>query len=76
MTSQKFIEIFSTLLTETPAGTLCGNTRFKELPEWNSLLALSLMALVEDECDVLLGGNDIRESETLEELFSVVERKR
>lgn len=76
MTSQNFIEIFSALLTQTPAGTLSEATKFKELPEWNSLLALSLMALVEDECEVLLKGDDIRKAETLGDLFAAVERNR
>lgn len=74
--SQKFIEIFSALLTQTPAETLSEETKFKELPEWNSLLALSLMTLVEDECNVLLKGDDIRKAETLRDLFDAVERNR
>ncbi|MBP3303115.1 MAG: acyl carrier protein [Opitutales bacterium] len=76
MMSQKFIEIFSALLTQTPAETLSEETKFKELPEWNSLLALSLMTLVEDECNVLLKGDDIRKAETLRDLFDAVERNR
>lgn len=75
MDTQKFISDFATLLGKTPRETLSAETRFKELPEWNSLLALSLIALVEDEYDVLLKSADIRETSTLGELAAVVAKQ-
>lgn len=67
-----FIAAFALLLTKTPPEMLSAGTRFRELPEWNSLLALSLIALVEDEYGVLLKGTEIRESVTLGDLAAVV----
>lgn len=68
MDTSKFIEKFSALLPQTPAGTLSPETEFKKLPDWNSLVALSVIAMVEDEYDVLLKSADIRTAGTLGEL--------
>ncbi len=75
MDTQKFVDDFASLLRKTPRGTLSAETRFKELPDWNSLLALSLIALVEDEYDVLLKSTDIRDAETLGGLAAVVAKQ-
>lgn len=75
MDTQKFVEDFASLLRKTPRETLSAETRFKELPEWNSLLALSLIALVEDEYDVLLKSTDVRDAETLGELAAAVAKQ-
>lgn len=75
MDTQKFISDFASLLRKTPRETLSAETRFRELPEWNSLLALSLIALVEDEYDVLLKSADVRGSVTLGELADVVAKQ-
>lgn len=75
MDTQKFVDDFASLLRKTPRGTLSAETRFKELSDWNSLLALSLIALVEDEYDVLLKSTDIRDAETLGGLAAVVAKQ-
>lgn len=72
MNFSDFLNAFSELLTETPPDTLSAETKFKELDEWSSLLALSVVALVEDEYNVLLRGKDISESNTLGELFEKI----
>lgn len=70
MTIDTFIENFSTLVPE--AQGISADTKFKELPEWSSLTALSTIAMVEDEYDVLLRGNDIASAQTLRDLFDII----
>lgn len=72
MEPDDFLEKFAEILTETPPEALSAETEFKQLPEWNSLLALSVIALVEDEYEVLLRGKDISDSRTLGDLAAVV----
>ena len=54
---------------------LTAETKFKELDEWSSLIALSIIAMVDEEYDVTLKGNDINTSSTIEDLFNVVKSK-
>ena len=51
------------------------DTEFKQLEEWSSLMALSLIAMVDEEYDVTLKGDDIKNSKTIEDLFKIVSSK-
>ncbi len=68
---KKFVEQFD----EIPSVELNENTRFKELEEWDSLIALSIIAMVDEEYDIMLKGDDIKNSETLKDLFDKIQEK-
>lgn len=70
-----FIEKFAEQFDETDASEFQADTEFKALDEWSSLMALSIIAMVDDEYDVTLKGDDIRNSETIEDLFNTVKSK-
>ncbi len=72
MEIKEFIEVFAEQFDDVDAGQLSGETKFKELDEWSSLVALSVIAMVDDEYGVTLKGDDIRNSNTIEELFNIV----
>lgn len=69
-----FIEKIATLFEETPASELTPQTRYKELPEWTSLIALSLIVLAFNEFEATLSGDDIEAAQTLGELFDRVKK--
>ena len=72
MDLDKFIDNFADLLEETDPDTIQATTRFKELKEWSSLIALSIIAMVDEEYDVEFHGENIRNSDTVEDLFNAV----
>lgn len=72
MELNEFIEKFAEQFDETDASEFKADTEFKALDEWSSLFALSIIAMVDDEYDVTLKGDDIRSSETIEDLFNIV----
>ncbi len=72
MEIKEFIEVFAEQFDDVDAGQLSGETKFKELDEWSSLAALSVIAMVDDEYGVTLKGDDIRNSNTIEELFNII----
>lgn len=72
MDLDKFIDNFADLFEETDPDTIKATTRFKELKEWSSLIALSVIAMVDEEYDVEFHGDDIRTSNTVEDLFNAV----
>ena len=75
MEIKDFIENFADQFDETEAGELSADTKFKELDEWSSLIALSVIAMVDEEYDVAIKGDDIRNSETIQDLFNIVESR-
>ena len=76
MELKKFIENFASLFDETEASVFKVNTEFKELDEWTSLMALSVIAMVDDEYGVAIKGDDVRNSQTIEDLYNVVKSRK
>ncbi|WP_028910967.1 acyl carrier protein [Prevotella sp. MA2016] len=75
MELSKFLENFAEQFDETDPSEITANTNFRDLDEWSSLMALSIIAMVDEEYDVQLKGNDIREAHTVEDLFNTVKSK-
>ena len=75
MELKEFIENFAEQFDETDASEINAETVFKELDEWSSLIALSVIAMVDEEYDVTIKGDDIRNSQTVEDLFNAVKAK-
>lgn len=75
MELKDFIENFANQFDETDPSEIKAETVFKELDEWSSLIALSVIAMVDEEYDVTIKGEDIRNSNTVEDLFNAVKTK-
>lgn len=70
-----FIENFAAQFDETDASVFTAETKFRDLDEWSSLIGLSLIAMVDEEYDVTLKGDDIKSAVTVEDLFNTVKSK-
>lgn len=75
MELKDFIENFAAQFDDTDASEFTPDTEFKALDEWSSLMALSIIAMVDEEYDITIKGDDIRNSETIEDLFNAVKAK-
>ena len=72
MTLDEFVVRFAEEFDETPVEAFSFGTEFKELEEWSSLVALSIIAMVDEEFDKSITGADIRASKTIEDLYNIV----
>jgi acyl carrier protein len=72
---EEFVELFAEQFDETDASEIKAETVFKELDEWSSLIALSVIAMVDEEYDITIKGDDIRNSNTVEDLFNAIKAK-
>ena len=75
MELNQFIENFAAQFDDTELSEFKAETVFKELEEWSSLTALSVIAMVDEEYDLKIKGDDIRKSSTVEDLFIVLSNK-
>lgn len=75
MTLDEFVARFAEEFDETPAEQFTPSTDFKNLDEWGSLTALSIIAMVDEEYEKRITGADLRSVSTLEELYNLVEAK-
>lgn len=72
MDISEFIQNFADQFEETDASEFSPETVFRDNDEWSSLLALSVMAMVDEEYDVQLSANEMRQANTIQELFDIV----
>ncbi len=75
MEIKEFIQNFADQFDDTDASVFTPETEFKELDEWSSLIALSVIAMVDEEYEVTLKGDDIKNSKTIEDLFNDIKSK-
>lgn len=74
-TLDEFVELFAEQFDETDASDIQAGTVFHDLEEWSSLIGLSIIAMVDEEFDVALRGEDIKNSVTVEDLYNKVVAK-
>ena len=72
MDINEFIQNFAEQFDETEASEFSPETVFRDNDEWSSLLALPVMAMVDEEYDVQLSANEMRQANTIQELFDIV----
>lgn len=75
------MKIFLNLLAEdvfeeTERGEITKDTIFVDLDEWDSLTALSLIAMIDQEYDVKITGDEINSAKTLEDIFDIMQIKK
>ena len=76
MEIKEFVENFANQFDETDPAEITATTNFRDLEEWSSLIGLSIIAMVDDEYDVTLRGEDMRKANTVQELFEIVKSKK
>lgn len=75
MELKDFIGHFAEQFDDTDSGDITSTTVFRDLEEWSSLIALSVMAMIDEEYDVQLNGEEMRAAATVEDLFNIVKSK-
>lgn len=75
MELQEFIANFAAQMEDTDPAEITAATAFHDLDEWSSLSALSIIAMVDEEYDVTLRGDDMKNACTVEDLYNTVKSK-
>jgi acyl carrier protein len=65
----KFLEQIADIFENTPKEEISLDSKFKSFVEWDSLMALSLIAMFDSEYNIKLSGDQIRAANTLEDLY-------
>lgn len=71
-----FIHNFAEQFENTDSSLFTAETKYKELEEWSSLAALLIIAMVDEQYDVKIKGEDIRNSATIQELYTIIESRK
>jgi acyl carrier protein len=76
MNQEEFIRLFAEQFDDTDPAEITADTEFRQLEEWDSMVALMVIAMVDEEYNVKISGEDIRSSTTLADLMQIVESKK
>ncbi|MBN9295282.1 MAG: acyl carrier protein [Flavobacteriia bacterium] len=60
---------------EVETGRLTPLTNYRDIPEFNSMYALIIIAFIDSEFDVLLTGEELRKTNTVKDLYELVRNK-
>jgi acyl carrier protein len=69
---QNFINDLLELFDEKPSCEINGETIFKDIPGWDSLVALSLIVMISNNYRKSIDGEVIRNSHTIRELYDAL----
>jgi len=70
-----FVKNFAEQFDDTDMSEFSAGTAFRTIGEWSSLIALNIIAMVDDEYGVQIKADDIRGSVTIEDLYNIVKIK-
>ena len=74
MEMNEFVQNFAEQFDETDASVFAPETKFRELDEWSSFLALGIMAMIKSEYDVAITADEMRNANTIQELYDTVKQ--
>lgn len=72
MDLQKFIADFADQFDETDASEITAETKFHDLEEWSSLVAMGVIAMAKTQYSKSITGKDIRQCETVTDLYNLI----
>lgn len=67
-----FIQDFEELFDEVEQGSITKDTIIRDLDEWSSLIALTLIAMADENYEIKLTGDDIRTSITIDDIYQKI----
>ena len=71
-TLEEFVSLFAEQFDDTDPSEFTPQTVFHDLDEWSSLIALSVIAMIDEEFDVAMKGEEMRSAVTIEDLYNTV----
>ena len=70
--TERFVEVFD----DSEDLNLTPDTYYKELDEYSSLTILAIIAFADENFDVAITGKEIRETETVQDLYELITGKK
>lgn len=72
MDFKNFIEQFAEQFDDVDVEQLNSATRFRELDGYTSLVALLIITMIDEEYDVTVTGDDMKQQVTIGDLYNLV----
>ena len=74
MVLEEFTQQFADAI-EVSRGEVNEATEFKQLEIWDSLCVLTIIAMVDTNYSIAIGGNDLESAKTVADVFGIVQSR-
>ena len=71
---KQFIQNFADQFDDEPEG-LTLETKFRDIEGWSSIIALSVMAMCDEEYEVILSANEMESANQVSDIFKIVNER-
>ena len=72
MEMNEFIEKFAEQFDEIEVEILNADTNFRSLEGWSSLVALLVISMIDEEYNITITGDEMKQQTTIGDLFNLV----
>lgn len=72
MNIKKFTRLFAEQFEDSYDVNFESNTEFKHLDEWSSIMSLMIISMIKDNYNVTINAEDIKNANTVEDLYKVI----
>jgi acyl carrier protein len=76
MNIEEFLIKFETCFEGIETRTILSETQFRNLESWDSLTALTLLAMIDSDYDVAISANELRMCNKASEIFDLIKKKK
>jgi len=76
MNMEAFIEKIYSVIDEIEPGTLTPESKYREVPDWSSMHALILIAMVKVDYGVTITGEDLMSHHTLQDIYNLIIKRK
>ena len=75
MEKNEFVKTFAEQFDDTDPSEITLDTVFRDLEEWSSLIGMGVIAMARTQYGKAITGKEIRECETVEDLYNLMVSK-
>jgi acyl carrier protein len=76
MEADQFVRHFENAIEGLTPDSLTPETQYHKIPQWDSLALLCLLAMIDCEYDVQVGGMELKSCDTLRDIYNLVAAKK
>lgn len=74
MNVNEFVKNFANQFEETDFAVFSPETKFRELDEWSSLIALSVIVMLDEEYGIQIENKDFKNLDTIADIVDYIEK--
>lgn len=73
---KEFLENFAEIFDDVDPSSISGDTKFRELNDWDSIAGLSVIGMIDEEYGVTFNADDMRACRTIADLYNRIQSKK